>query len=229
VGTLISIRVLFFARLRELAQINYDDIEIPEGASLKITLAIIAIRYPRVEPWFGCCIFCINGTVVKNDFLFSGGEHLAILPPASGGSPIQILLTESPLISEPYLADVSCNDSGGIVVFHGRVRRQTDENITLSLTYEAYIEAAFSAIYEIAEKAKSIYGFDGISIGHRLGKVLPGETSIIVAVGSKHRTDAFNACSHIMDQIKENVPIWKKDEILNAGFIWHHPGSPEDR
>ena len=81
----------------------------------------------------------------------------------------------------------------------------------------------------MAEKAKTIYGIDGISIGHRLGKVLPGETSIIVAVGSKHRTDSFNACSHIMDQIKENAPIWKKDEILHAGFIWHHPGSPEDR
>ena len=69
------------------------------------------------------------------------------------------------------------------------------------------------------------YGVEDVAISHRLGKLEIGEISLVVAVASPHRENAFEACKFSIDRIKQIVPIWKK-EFFESGEVW--VGSQED-
>ncbi|MCL4451164.1 MAG: molybdenum cofactor biosynthesis protein MoaE [Candidatus Thermoplasmatota archaeon] len=112
-------------------------------------------------------------------------------------------------------------NSGALVFFEGIVRRRTAEIEIESLFYESYKEMAESSILEILQQAINKYSLiDAIAI-HRVGMIMPGEPSVIVAAWSEHRDEAFKACREIIDQIKSKVPIWKKDMLDGGKSNWH--------
>jgi molybdopterin synthase catalytic subunit len=112
-------------------------------------------------------------------------------------------------------------NSGALVFFEGIVRRRTGEIEIDSLFYESYKEMAESNMLEILQKAINKYSLiDAIAI-HRIGMIMPGDPSVIVAVWSEHRDEAFKACRDIIDEIKGRVPIWKKDIISGGRSSWH--------
>ena len=112
-------------------------------------------------------------------------------------------------------------NSGALVFFEGIVRRRTGEIEIDSLFYESYKEMAESNMLEILQKAINKYSLiDAIAI-HRIGMIMPGEPSVIVAAWSEHRDEAFKACREIIDEIKGKVPIWKKDIISGGRSSWH--------
>ena len=107
-------------------------------------------------------------------------------------------------------------NSGALVFFEGIVRRRTGEVEIDSLFYESYIEMAESNMLDILKQAINKYSLiDAIAI-HRIGMIMLGEPSVIVAAWSEHRDEAFKACREIIDQIKSKVPIWKKDILVGG-------------
>ena len=130
-----------------------------------------------------------------------------------------IEITAEPLAPEPFLQHVRRDDSGAVALFLGVVRDNSHGRRVLYLEYDAYPEMAEKKLREVAEEAQARWPITDVAIAHRTGRLEIGETSLLVAVSSPHRHDAFAACHHIVNRIKEIVPIWKK-EVWEGGEAW---------
>lgn len=130
-----------------------------------------------------------------------------------------IQLTSEPLDPAACTAAVRSDASGAVVLFYGVVRNHNEGRGVLYLEYEAYPELAERQLRAVAEEIGSRFAIDGIAIAHRIGRLEIGETSLLVAVASAHRAQAFEACHAAVDLIKETVPIWKK-EYWEGGGVW---------
>jgi molybdopterin synthase catalytic subunit len=132
---------------------------------------------------------------------------------------VQIEITAAPLAPEPFLQHVRRDDSGAVALFLGVVRDHSHGRRVLYLEYDAYPEMAERKLRVVAEVALARWPMTDVAIAHRTGRLEIGDTSLLVAVSSPHRHDAFAACHHIVDRIKEVVPIWKK-EVWEGGEAW---------
>lgn len=108
---------------------------------------------------------------------------------------------------------------GGIDVFVGTVRNQTQGKTVLRLEFEAYASMALKEMEKIAAQAHQQWPIEAVAIHHRTGTLKIGEIAVIIAVSSPHRAAAFSACQFAIDTLKETVPIWKK-EVFADGEIW---------
>ena len=126
-------------------------------------------------------------------------------------------ITLAPLsLEEVYrLADDPGN--GAVVVMSGTVRNQTDGKPVESLEYQAYEPMAIAIFRSIATEIRQQWSdVNQVVIHHRIGHLTIGEISVLVAVGSPHRAEAFDACRYAIDTLKHNAPIWKKEYIRES-------------
>jgi molybdopterin synthase catalytic subunit len=129
-----------------------------------------------------------------------------------------VLFTEERIDVAKLVREAFHTESGAVVVFVGTVREEMRETGLKSLAYEAYREAAEKRLALILEEARSRWGLKKALVVNRLGEVPVGEESILIAVSSPHRKEAFAAASWIIDAVKEDVPIWKRE-------VWRDSGS----
>ena len=130
-----------------------------------------------------------------------------------------IVITRKPLDPASITASVENEANGAVVTFLGTTRIQTRGKQVLYLEYEAYEEMAQKMLTRIVEEIRQEWNIEYVSIAHRFGRLEIGEISLVAAVGSPHRGEAFSACQYIVNRIKENVPIWKK-EVFEDGEVW---------
>lgn len=135
------------------------------------------------------------------------------------GKHIDIQVLSTPLSIDACYDFVLNEKCGGIDLFVGTVRRWNKGAEVTHLLFESYVEMAIKEMEKIAITAIEKYGLEKISIHHRTGKVPLEGIAVIIAVSSKHRKAAFEACEFAIDTLKENVPIWKK-EFLKDGSYW---------
>ncbi len=135
-----------------------------------------------------------------------------------------IEVTHEALDPAAVTARVARDSNGAVVTFLGTTRNFTGERQVLHLEYEAYRPMADAKLGEIADEVRRRWPVD-VAISHRLGRLEIGDISLVVAIGSPHRKDAFEACQYSVDRIKQIVPIWKK-EFFAGGEVW--VGSQED-
>src|SRR5262245_54526755 len=123
----------------------------------------------------------------------------------------KVYLTAESIDHHAVTEQVRRNDCGGVVTFLGTVRDLTDGKLTAALDYEAYPGMAEKKMSEIAQDTCTRWPVGAIVLVHRLGHLEVGEVSVAVAVSCPHRAQAFEACRHAIDRLKELVPIWKKE------------------
>ncbi len=129
-------------------------------------------------------------------------------------------------ISPQFIADsISKHSSktniGAHTIFLGQVRKDKIEtNEVQAIEYSAYEEMAEQEIHKLREEAISKYQLSCLHIHHSLGNVNAGEISLFVFVSAPHRTNVFTACSDVVEQIKNKVPIWGKEILANGTHIW---------
>ena len=111
------------------------------------------------------------------------------------------------------------DDAGAIALFYGVVRDHNRGRKVTYLEYDAYQEMATKVMQRIADEVKERFNVAETAIQHRTGRLEIGETSLLVAVSSAHRKEAFEACHALVDRLKEEVPIWKK-EVFEGGAEW---------
>jgi len=127
------------------------------------------------------------------------------------GIPVVVELTEQ-RIDIQRLMDLSCDErTGAAVLFLGTTRRWTGDQETYSLFYEGYRQMALEQMEQLEAMARQKWRIEQVWIVHRLGEVEVGESSIAILVRSPLRKAAFVAASWLIDTIKEQVPIWKKE------------------
>lgn len=132
---------------------------------------------------------------------------------------MRVLVTEKAIGADEVIATLDRKIHGAVTTFLGTVRLHSEGRTVRYLEYEAFPEMAESKLREIAEEMKRREGIEDVSIYHRIGRLGIGETSLVVAVASLHRRPGFAACLDTVEQIKEIVPIWKK-EVWAEGEEW---------
>lgn len=136
---------------------------------------------------------------------------------------IEVLLTNQPLNATLVQSKLEDDDCGAQLIFLGVTRRITGNQITTHLAYEAYQPMAENELRKIAETASETWPLRKIILHHRLGKVDVGQASVIVAATSSHRPAVMEAVPWMMDRLKQDVPIWKKESLADGSEGWIHP------
>ncbi len=117
------------------------------------------------------------------------------------------------------IADRACN--GAVVLMSGMVRDQTGGRAVAYLDYQAYDSMALRVFQNISDRCRVKFpDITQVVIHHRLGKLKIGEISVLVAVGSPHRAEAFDACRYAIDTLKVDAPIWKKEFWVDGVSSW---------
>ncbi len=123
-------------------------------------------------------------------------------------------------LAEIYgLADDGAN--GAVVLMSGMVRDQTGGRPVSFLEYQAYEPMALRVFEQVAAGVRQRWPIvTRVAIHHRVGKLVVGEVSVLVAVGAPHRGEAFAACQYAIDTLKHEAPIWKKEHWADGSSSW---------
>jgi len=132
---------------------------------------------------------------------------------------MKVALVREPIDTPALQAEIKAGGDGAICVFDGIVRDNTRGRRTLHLDYEAYEEMALTQMHALAEQAIAKFGVRDVVLVHRLGRLVVGETSVLIIVASAHRGAGFDACRWVIDTLKKTVPIWKKEQFVD-GAVW---------
>ncbi len=135
-----------------------------------------------------------------------------------------IQITHDKIDTAVVLDSVATVQAGAVVMFLGTVRELTEGRQTSSLDYECYPAMAEKKLAELVARAGERWPVLACTVVHRLGHLNLGEIAVAVAVSTPHRSDAFDAARWLMDTIKQEVPIWKKENWSDGGSDWVHPG-----
>jgi molybdopterin synthase catalytic subunit len=138
-----------------------------------------------------------------------------------------ILLTNNAINTEDLLTRARHPNAGAVVLFLGTTRELTGGRQTVSLDYEAYSEMAEERLADLESEARRRWPVVECFIVHRLGNVPATEASVAVVVSTPHRADAFAAGQWLIDTLKADVPIWKREQWADGATDWVHPGMQE--
>jgi molybdopterin synthase catalytic subunit len=135
----------------------------------------------------------------------------------------EILATELP--TAEAVAFVQDAGAGGVAVFLGttRAERSASGQTLVALDYEAYGEMAGAQLVELARRARERWPIIKVALLHRVGRVGLGEPSVVIAVSTPHRGEAFEACRWLIDTLKAEASIWKKEIWADGSGSWVDP------
>ena len=213
------VRVRLFAMLRERAGTPELELDLPDGARVADALAEVGHLAPGIP-----LVMAVNRRYADSEQALSAGDELALIPPVSGGAATDVYarLTEAALSLDDLLAAVRDPRAGAVVTFQG-VTREVDR-----LEYEAYAEMAEVRLREIAAAAAARHPVCRVAVEHRLGAVPLSEPSVAVAASAPHRPAAFAAAREIIDAVKAQAPIWKREvEGEVAEWVTGIPPTPD--
>ena len=130
-----------------------------------------------------------------------------------------IRVTSEPLDTAEAIAAVESPAAGAINVFLGVVRDNNLDRKVSHLVYDAYPEMAEKVMRQIAEEAVKRFGLIDCAVLHRTGRLAIGETSLLITVSCGHRAESFEGGYWLVNEVKKNVPVWKK-EVWEDGEEW---------
>ncbi len=209
-----------FAVLRERAGRDSVELELEQGATVADALAALAELPELAEPLRRVPVqLAVNRDYASEQTQLHAGDELALIPPLSGGAQPHVDVGERALSLEAVTAAVRDPRAGAVVSFQGVTRE------VAALEYEAYVEMARERIAVILQDAIGIHRLCAAAAEHRVGIVPLGEPSVVVAASAAHRDEAFAGAREIIDRIKSEAPIWKR-ELDERGVSRPVEGTP---
>ena len=133
----------------------------------------------------------------------------------------RVIVEEAPDVLDPnaLLAKLPTDTCGAIVSFIGITRGIDNGKQVYSLEFDAWQSKLNPTLQRLGEEAIEKFGIEYAALAHRTGSVGPAEPIVAIHVSSKHRKEAFQACSWLIDELKVQAPIWKK-EVREDGEEW---------
>jgi MoaE-MoaD fusion protein len=198
----VKVTVRLFAMLRERAGCDELSIDVAEGACAGDVIAALGDIAEGIP-----LLLAVNHDYARRDQVLSEDDELALIPPVSGGeaASMHTQVTQDPLSLDALLERVRDPRAGAVVSFQG-VTRSVER-----LDYEAYREMADKKLSEIVAEVSAKHGVCAAAAEHRVGSVPLSEPSVCVCVSAPHRPEAFAAAREIIDRLKSELPIWKKE------------------
>jgi len=213
----VRVTVRCFAAVREALGRDCLAVDLPAGATvadLRGELGKTAPALLRLP-----LAFAVNRAYATAATELRSGDEVALIPPISGGSepPFRFMLQHAPLDPRALEQECRTDRDGAVVTFAGVTRDHNDGAAVESLAYEAYAEMATALVAAIFADAQRQFAITRARIVHRLGPVPIGEAAVVVVVSAAHRGPAFDACRYLMDRVKHEVPIWKREQLRQGG------------
>jgi molybdopterin converting factor subunit 1 len=226
--------VLLFATLKDRIGAARVEIELNDGATVKELKVKLAQQFPSIAGYLPNLLVAVDQAFAFDEDLIPTEAEVALFPPVSGGSdfPTFVKILEGPLDLDELVSRITLPTTGAVCMFTGIVRGSTsrgEAHFTSKLYYEAYTSMAEAKMLEVAREIRERWqAVEGIVIVQRVGHLVPGTPTVLIACSAAHRdTGAFEAARYGIDRLKEIVPVWKK-EISPDGEIWvegnYHPG-----
>lgn len=227
-AAMVSLNVLYFARVREIVGRADERLEVADGASVGDAVDALVALHPGLGPLLPSVRVAFDGAFVDRASPVRDGGELVLIPPVAGGAdlapagPPRVDLTELPLddARAALLSEaVGGPGEGAVVLFVGKVRDHARGKDVEVLEYEAYPSMALSEMRKVIDHVEATWPGARAAIHHRVGRLVVGDVAVIAAVGHAHRGPAFEACREIIEGLKRDVPIWKR-EIGPDGASW---------
>jgi molybdopterin synthase catalytic subunit/molybdopterin converting factor small subunit len=224
-----SVTILFFANYKDLAGQSQLSLSVPPDCTIAQLRVVLGQAVPSLQPLLGSALFAVNQEFAFDDQLIPPAAEVACFPPVSGGSPTQpatiLQITAAELDLNAITDAITLPSTGAVCLFSGIVRAETHRPEfppqTSYLEYEAYHEMAMAKMAQVAAEIRARWQtVQGIAIVHRVGRMLPGTPTVLIACAAAHRdTGVFAAAQYGIDRLKEIVPIWKR-EVGPADAAW---------
>jgi molybdopterin synthase catalytic subunit len=138
---------------------------------------------------------------------------------------IEIKILSEPINKHEALSFIECTENGGSNIFIGSVRSENFSKKVIAVSYDAFIPLTKKILLQIARETIDKYKKDNdknikVYIAHRIGKLLVGDPSVIIAVSTKHRNESYQISREIIERLKHEAPIWKKEHYQDGETQW---------
>jgi len=213
------ITLLYFAAAREVAGIERETFDLPPASDVAALLERAVHAHPALRSLLPRCRVAVGRTFAPTDASLRDGDEVAILPPVAGGAGPHCRLSDAPLSLAEAVEAVRGPDAGGIVTFVGQVRAASRGREVVRLDYEAFAPMAEGQLRAIAGECAARWPGARVSILHRTGTLAVGDVAVVIAAAAPHRAEAFAACRHAIERLKEDAAIWKKEHFVD-GTEW---------
>ncbi|MVN89252.1 molybdopterin converting factor subunit 1 [Deinococcus sp. HMF7620] len=206
-----QLKVVFFARLKRETGVEETTLEVPAGSDVRACAAL-------VEQQFGLslrgCMVAVNEVYAAPSTLLNNEDEVAFLPPVAGGAEDDTLctVTTERLSLEQASAFLVRPECGAQAYFVGTVRSPNAGKRVDFIEYEGHDPMAVRVMHTAVQGARNRFGSLRIVVEHRLGRLMPGEASILIGVASAHRRAALEACDFLIEQLKVELPVWKHEQ-----------------
>ena len=133
---------------------------------------------------------------------------------------VHVAVQFDPIDPSAVLEGVGGPEDGAVVLFLGVVRNHAHGRPVTGMRYEAYEEMAAEVLEAIAREAAERLGSERIAVVHRIGELGIGDPSVVIAVSSPHRAEAFDASRYVIEEIKRRLPVWKREHFADGSAEW---------
>jgi len=137
-------------------------------------------------------------------------------------------VTSDPIDPQGAAQHVRSDADGAIVLFSGVVRNHDDGRAVVGIRYEAYEEMATEALEKICREVADQFPIGDIAVVHRVGPLSVGDVSVAIAVAAPHRDAAYKASREVIERLKREVPIWKRERYADGDEEWLDGTIPTD-
>ena len=131
----------------------------------------------------------------------------------------KVFVTDETISAADLAKLVSGDTSGAVVSFSGDVRNHDGGKDVTTLTYEIH-PSAQEVLKTIVKEVSAHFAINDVAVAHRYGDIAIGECAFAVAVSADHREAAFDACSALVNTVKEKLPIWKHQVFADGSDEW---------
>jgi molybdopterin converting factor subunit 1 len=218
-----TIHVRLFAILRDQAGVSELNLQLLPDSHITDAASQITERFPALAKYLSRSAYAVNQNYVSAQTLLHDGDELAFIPPVSGGTDDDwIDIVNTPIDCAAAMSFAVDSRIGGINVFLGTTRAETDAmgRKLVALDYEAYREMAIKQLRNMATHARKTWLIVRLVLLHRVGRVGISEPSVMIVVAAPHRAEAFEACRWLIDTLKKEAAIWKKEIWEDSGESW---------
>ncbi|MEO8727010.1 MAG: molybdenum cofactor biosynthesis protein MoaE [Acidobacteriaceae bacterium] len=223
ISAAVKIHVLLFGVLKDFYGAGREHLVLADGATVEAVAAHYRAQAPQHQALLAAIAFAVNREFAPLSTPLHDGDEVALLPPVSGGgggaTAYEVRLVHAPIAVAELQDRIRQKNDGAICVFEGIVRNHTRGRQTLYLDYESYEEMAQRELERIVQQALERFSVREVIVHHRLGRIEISQASVFIAIASAHRAAAFEACRWLIDTLKKQVPIWKKEHFVD-GTVW---------
>ncbi len=222
------IRVLAFGSAVEV--LGWTERELPWTADLSVGAVVARLEAdcPRLIEGRGKLRFAVNQAYATPDRILAAGDELALIPPIAGGDvaePVACRLVHEPIDVPDLLAAVGDPSCGAVNLFVGVVRAETNSvgQSLAALEYSAYEPMALREMRALCGEVAERHALHQVRLVHRLGRLAIQDAAVAMVTVAPHRAASFDGCRAILEQLKQRVPIFKKELWADGRHSWVEP------